>query len=478
MALRARMELERLRAEKEDKEQRAKADADARERSKSAAGDEGSQQHQPHDVRNDGEGVGYEPDGYGRDDPYSRQEDVETERAPQPATAAASSPATVPVSGERSGSGWGMGAPPPKARPTPKAVLGRGQEEAVEAGTGARVIQKRQVPPAAVLTRAPQERGPVRQLQAPSQRQDAPAMRSEEAHAKAEGESSHPPFPRRHVAGAHVSGVADAGNGPQALGEKGRRESSSVSLQWLTPRRDSADTGGETHSPSQRAGQAQQKAAPSAWEQPSQATPSQGLQGVTPGANGPLQIERSRGRGPHDRPAGGGTAPNLPPRSPHVRSGEIGNQFPRQDVLNSGHDAGKAWPAPGNSPGPRPAMGGGGSFGQPPQGQPPPSPFGKEAGRSFSSLFAGPGQHEREGVQRPGSVGSGGGGFSEGHAGGEELGRDWPEAGRGPPPREHKRIFDHKTGKMRDVEVRVGSSGFGCVVLHLGHFGCCALLRS
>ncbi|CAM9578639.1 unnamed protein product [Scytosiphon promiscuus] len=131
VALRARMELERLRAEKERKEK---------------------EQH------NAAQGAwGYEPDEYGRDDPYRRQEDVERELAAQQAAAAALSPAIAPMSAlDRPGSAWVLGgkSAPPKVPPTPKAkavraVLGRGQEEAVEAGTGARVIQKRQAPPAA-----------------------------------------------------------------------------------------------------------------------------------------------------------------------------------------------------------------------------------------------------------------------------------------------------------------------------------------
>lgn len=466
VALRSRMELERLRAEKEQKEQRdreakAKADADdAHGRSNYSPECNDSQQLDGDDV----EDGGYEPDGYGRDDPYGRQEDVERERAPQQAAAAALSPATAAQPGERSGSGsgsgsgWGLAeAHPPKARPTPKALLGRGQEEAVEAGTGARVIQKRQVPPAAVVKVVPQERGQVRQPETPRQGDDTPATtKPEEAHGKTRGSE-----PSQLLGGAERSGhdappasrvTAGAGIGAKATttGEKGRAEASSVSLQWLTPRREGADGGDQAHGVSQRAGKEHQTGASSAWGQPATAT-AHGPHGVHSGSNGPLPFDPSRGGGgSHDRAAEG------PAAHGHVRSGEVGHQVQRQDTRHNGHNVGgKPWPAQEDSPGQRPPIGAGGSFVQPPQ-QPPPSSsqFDKDAGRSFSSLFVAPGQHERGGVQGSGSgTSAGGGAFPEERAGGEELGRDWPEAGRGPPAREQKQIFDHKTGKMRKVEV-------------------------
>lgn len=465
VALRARMELERLRAEKEQREQKAKAkaaaDADARGRSPSSPVCDDSQKLDG----DDGEGRGYEPDGYGRDDPYRRQEDVEKELAAQQASPAALSPATAAQLGERSGSGsgWGLaGAHPPKARPTPKAVLGRGQEEAVEAGTGARVIQKRQVPPAVVVKVVPQERGSSRQPDTPKQPDDTSAAKPGEAHGKTRGEPSQLLAAGRSGHGAPpASRITGAVLGSQATtGEKGRAEASSSTTQWLTLRRDGGDAGDQTHGVCQRAGKEHQAVAPSAWGQPATATATaHGPHGVHSGSNGPVPFDPSRGGKTHDRAADGPAAGELPLRSPRVRSGEAVHQVQRQDTLHSGHAGdprpgdmgGKPWPAQESSPGQRPPIGAGGSFVQPPQ--PTPSQFDKDSGRSFSSLFVAPGQHERGGVHCSASGASAGGVFPEEQSRDEELRRNWPEAGRGPPAREQKQIFDHKTGKMRDVEV-------------------------
>lgn len=449
MTIRERIEPERLRSEKDFKEEEKRTKANAistREGPTTSTADHKETQSQQNGGDGHAERRGYEPDAYadayGSDDPYRRQEDVERERAAQQAAATALSPASGPVL-------------QPKARPTPKAVLGRGQEEAVEAGTGARVIQKRHVPPAPVIKLAPQEREQARQHEpAPmQQRQDATTTKSvaPEKHTKAHNDPPRALLVERPRPGAQIPGELESGNGPQTSNEKSREETSSVSLQWLTPRRDVDSGGGEARSQSQRGPeQSQHKGAPSAWTQPvSTITVPQASPGKRPGAsNVSTQLDRFRGKGPQE---GKGAGESLPGRSPRLRPGEGGHQFQHHDGRNAGYEAGKNWPAPGVSPGSsRPAIGTGDSLGQKPH--PPPSSFDKEAGHSFSSLFAGPGQHERGEVQRSGSFASSGGG--EGHAIREGLGRDWAETGHGPPSREPKRIFDHKTGKMRDVEVR------------------------
>lgn len=292
VALRARMELERLRAEKEQrpKQQQQQKHQEDGEEKESATGAPAAD-------------LGYEPGRYGRDDPYRGEEELERLRAAQQAAIAALSPALPPAPStheHRSVADWSLetSSTAPKSRAPPKVVLARGQEEAVEAETGVPVIQKRQVPPSAVVRVAPHddEGAPKKPL---------------EQHGKGSDE---------------------------ARAEKVRREtSSSVSLQWLTPRKESGGEQQQQHQPQPHQHQQQQQQS-------------------------------------------------------------------------------------------------------------------KESGRSFSSLFVGPG--------RPSLGGSGmaGGGVvhQENH---------WLEAGRGthpphssyqPPPapsREHKRIFDHKTGKMRDVEV-------------------------
>ncbi|CAM9091465.1 unnamed protein product [Ectocarpus sp. 4 AP-2014] len=355
VALRARMELERLRAEKEKDKDKDQSNA----RSRIDGQETGSQQQEGADDTE--EGKGYEPDEYGRDDPYRRQEDVERERAAQQAAAAALSPAFGPMSSvDRSASAWALAGgaappPPPKARPKAvKAVLGRGEEEAVEAGTGARVIQKRQVPPAAVVKVAAAAAAPAAAEKVAS---ESPAVKPAPHTKSRTAEPSKLLLSGKEGANLHAAAAAGGrGKAPPFGGDSG----SSVSLQWLTPRREGE--AGEAHSHSQRGGQAEHK-------------------------------------------SGDPSAP-PPPRTP-------------------------------------------------------PCPAAAQGARSFSSLFAGAGQqqkqkHQHTGAQRPGDAGVegqmwGGGGGEGGH----DHDRDWPEAGRGPPPppsREHKQIFDHKTGKMRDVE--------------------------
>lgn len=404
VALRARMELERLRADKErkEKEQHATPTGDP---TATEPPQEHRQKQQQQEGRSDAaQGAwGYEPDEYGRDDPYRRQEDVERERAAQQAAAAALSPAIVPMSGaDRPGSAWVLGgtSAPPKAPAAPKAkavraVLGRGQEEAVEAGTGARVIQKRQAPPAAVMkvgmsrgaaaaAAAPtvSEKVPTQEQhrQQPQQQAVAAAVKAEDPpHAKGRrADPSHVLLPGKGNAAGNslYAATARAGGGGGSAKAPGASSSSSssVSLQWLTPRRDGADAGtGDTQTRSQQ--QQQQR-----------------------GGHG----GRKGGEGSG---AGGSTAPTAPPAGGRSFSSLfVGSE--QQQKPQEGHQQ-------------RPAGGGGGGVG--------------------------------------GTDGGGSGSFAEGGQavrGGEGLGRDWPEADRGPAtPREHKKIFDHKTGKMRDVEV-------------------------
>lgn len=139
--------------------------------------------------------------------------------------------------------------------------------------------------------------------------------------------------------------------------------------------------------------------------------------------------------------SGGATSSSISSSSPSVSLQWL---TPRRD----GAADGGGGEAPSRS-----QRGGSESFAQPPV-----TPA-AQGGRSFSSLFSGPGQQQQqqpqpeELPQRSGGSGVAGAGFAQGS--GQVDGRgDWPEAGRGPPtPREHKKIFDHKTGKMRDVEV-------------------------
>lgn len=422
--MRARMELERLRAEKEENERNMKAEAERRQTARAhpepspsrhtdttprpAAADSpvkannSSSQMQERDDRGDAGGRGYEPDGYGRDDPYRRQEDVERERAAQLAAAAALSPAT----GIRESSGNHQ----PKVKPQPKvtAVLGRGQEEVVEASTGARLIQARQIPPASpvIAGKVGLSDSQAGKQQAPSARDSPKETKAKEPHGKTRGEPSRLLLAERpgKQHGLHGTTV-------QPLSDKTTHGETSV--QWLTLRRDGSASGSHTQADAEKSGVDNDKQSPpSAWAQA--ANP-----GRTGGSvsNGPTLLDRSKGLVEHDRTAGQDF------RNPHM--------------MHAGDSA----------------VG-------------PPSPFGKgkEAGRSFSSLFVPPSHHREksdggvghEDMHNNPAVGdSRGAGFPQGARGaGVELGRDWPEAGRGPPPqREQRRIFDHKTGKMRDVEV-------------------------
>lgn len=432
------MELERL---KEEKEQRAQTDAERRRlaevQTKSApasAADDTSRptaanadtknSNDPHhegDQREGAGGRGYEPDGYGRDDPYRRQEDVERERAAQQAAAAALSPATS--------GGWRPGAPAPAARPPPKikALLARGQKEVVEASTGARVIQARQIPPASPVvvakTGPPHDsQGSKRQTQQRPAVRDSPrAVKPEETHGKQRGEPSQllladRPEKQQQTSQASLSRPENnAGQLAQASDAKSRVEPSSLSLQWLTPRREGADSG-NSHSGAPGK-EHMKKGAPSAWTQPATDGRAKSGRGAG-GAIGSLSADQSSGTVAHGHTtAGGGT--NLSSRSPVVRPGE-----PEQA---------------------------------------PPSPFNKDAGRTFSSLFMPPGHGRGQGDLEDSAGGDArAGGFPQGGNAVERDGleRDWPEAGRGPPLREHKRIFDHKTGKMRDVEVRYSNESW------------------
>ena len=401
VALRARVQLERLRAEKEEraKEQQAKADADAaRKRSSSDTSKDVLQQQKEEGDAGGVQGLGYDPDGYGRDDPYRGQDDLERERAAQQAAVAALSPALAPVTSEReqSVSDWSLGAPPaPKARAPPKVVLARGQEEAVEREAGALVIQKPQMPPAVVMRVAPQERAPLpRQSQAPSTPSDDTDPNKG---------SEHPSKTHPHLLlpGNKRGAVTDI-----VAAEKVRGEApSSVSLQWITPRRDDAEGGVDL----QKQQQQQHK-----------------------------QKDTLFGR----------LSSDLPPQD-----------SPSSDVPNGAHagEGGSKWSQP-STISPRLAAGAGAGMSQHQQWQqqPLPSTKEKESGQTFSNLFGGPGH-------LAGSVGCTATSSSEG-GGSIPHERHWSEAGRGPLhhaphppphplPREHKRIFDHKTGKMRDVEV-------------------------
>lgn len=407
------MELERLRAEKEkqeDDEKERSAQGDVEPLDSPATSSRSGPTREADQM--DGKVEGYKPDGYGRDDPYRRPEDTQ---------------------GERPGAGWIKGSvPPPKSRPPPKILLSRGQEEAVEAGTGARVIQKRQNPPAAILRVSPQQRTQhVRPFQPPpAEQQDAHMVHAAETAADALGEPSQLLRADRHGRGEPASTVVEAESVREAPGEKGRAESS-LSLQWLTPRRDDAHSEGRVKNVSHGARPTQPKGPPSAWVHP--------VTSLT--ASHP---DRERG---DNHAAGGAGAANLPPRSPHVPPMEGGHENQRhagQAARRAGHGEGKHWPAPGESPGPgQSKTGRSGSFGKSsqPMPPPPPSPFGKEGHHGGpSTFFGGSGQSDREGSQ-------------------ERQNNQWPQAGRGPPPpppppREHKRIFDHKTGKLRHVEVR------------------------
>lgn len=432
VALRARMELERLRAAKEEKELSARADAaqkqsDAEHRDGSGAdsGRHVSQSPGDKDLTSStreeddhpaiGTSGGYELDGYGRDDPYRRQEDVERERAAQQAAAAALSPGTGP------NSGWKGTAPSSKARPPPKALLGRGQEEVIEAGTGARVIQSRQIPPA-----GPHEQESKQQGQSPMRRESSREKR-EESHAKTR-EPSQLLRAERLSKAPQAPPVVSVKPGSQPIETKARGEPSSVSLQWLTPRREGVSPGDQTRPGGDGVGQ-EPKGTPSAWAQPVQA------------ADAPSPHEgqgKAAGRG-SGIPGSHSSATNPPLRSPRASSDGPGPVIEERQV------------------------------------RAPPSPFGKEAGRTFSSLFVPPGQGGQDGdcaaQQNAGSASEArGGALPQGQAGGAvDLGRDWPEAGRCPPPREQKQIFDHKTGKMRNVEVRDAYSyaGRNCHQLYL-----------
>lgn len=430
--MRARMELERLRAEKEENERKAKAEAERRQTARAhpepspsrhtdatprpAAADspanpnDSSSQTQERDGRGDAGGRGYEPDGYGRDDPYRRQEDVERERAAQLAAAAALSPAA----GVRGLSGDHQ----PRVKPQPKvtAVLGRGQEEVVEASTGAPLIQARQIPPASpvIAGKAGLSDSQGGKRQAPTARDSPKETKPKEPQGKTRGEPS-------RLLLAERPGKQHGLHGTTAQPSSDKTTHGETSVQWLTLRRDGSASGSHAQADAERSGADNSKQSPpSAWAQA--ANP-----GRTGGSvsNGPALLDRSKGLVEHDRTAG--------------------QEFRNPQVVRAGESAVR-----------------------------PPSPFGKgkEAGRTFSSLFVPPSDHR---TKSDGSVGhedlhknppvgdSRGAGFPQGaRGGGVELGRDWPEAGRGPPPqREQRRIFDHKTGKMRDVEVRDGS-GWMC----------------
>lgn len=373
---------------------------------------------------------GYEPDGYGRDDPYRKQEDVERERAAQQAAAAALSPAMGPCSGWR-------GAPPSKPRPPPKVLLGRGQEEVIEASTGARVIQPRQIPSSTI---APSHTPPS---STPCSSMPSCAARPTPTH---DGEDDQPapsgvtggdsPRPKtldsqpRPSETPSEGQVVDRPNKPSESSletrsasdgrpseSKARGEPSSLSLQWLTPRRHQ-DGVAARGKPSAAAADADasgdaKKESTSAWAQPGQA-------------------------GEKASPAGGGDDATSEQENHTNRHGKVPGSPPRSSQSRSAR----------------------GSNGEGDQSHAPLSTFGKDTGRTFSSLFVPPGESGTEGSSSQAAPAAGGGsrGASQlhGQGGGPvELGRDWPEAGRGPTPREQKQIYDHKTGKMRNVEVRL-----------------------
>lgn len=437
VALRARMELERLRADKEEKEQKAKDDAERARRaeqdreaqspaarvaqatSSDNSGTNGNRNSQEGRVdREASGGGGYEPERYGRDDPYRRQEDVERERVAQQATAAAMNQATSPGSGAGLGSGSRQGVappPPPKSRPPPKVLLSRGQEEVVQAGTGARIIQPRHIPlpfQSSSGKAGPQEQGARLQAQAASIPREPLRVKPEESYGKSRAEPSQILLAERPGKGLQTPrAAAGSAQGCDATDGRARGEPSSVSLQWLTPRRDGDPSTGDRVNAGGQGAERDKKGTPSAWARPADATPTHAERTDRGGNDG-------SGPPPLDRPQGG--AANRPPRSPRQRPGE------REQ--GQGFEQHKS--------------------------HAPPSPFGKDTGRTFSSLFVPPGQEGVVQQQQTAGVEFRSEGLSLGYGGGgtAELGHDWPEAGRGPPPREQKQIFDHKTGKMRKVE--------------------------